>query len=253
MSVVLLAAAARAVGWRRVREKILLFRLAETTREIPSAEDEEAGFAALFFARAEGANEELAVEVGLLRRHYLQLQSAARAELVVGVELVWLRVLLAAGWDVGLGFDLVVVFFELLLFELEGEDALLEGVGEGLGLIFGTALGDHHLPVVEVGVVALLFGEELDPSIQQLGIETSGVGSVFQFLLGLAGDLPGRDHVCGGLRGIGFGELIGRRLVVGLHGLFGLFGLRKLLAPEIDFGIGNEGVLLIGGGGEDSA
>ncbi len=77
------------------------------------------------------AHEHVAPERGALRRHAAQLEAAARAEVVVGLELVGqVRRLLRLGRRQRPRLDDVVLFLDLALFEDHADQQLLEGVGQ---------------------------------------------------------------------------------------------------------------------------
>ncbi len=157
----------------------------------------------------EGVAEHVGPERRALRGHALQLESAAGAEVVVGLELVrQVRRFLRLRARQRPGADDVVLLLHLALFEHHRHEQRLEVGGERVGLLRGAALGDERLPVLQERIEHRPLGQEDQPAVEELVVELVLADDLVLVLLRLAGDLPRRLHVAAGLEGERLGQLL---------------------------------------------
>jgi hypothetical protein len=152
-----------------------------------------------------------------------------------------------------LGDDLAVALLELLLLCDDLEEEALERIGELLSSFFGPALvGNHRLPIGQIGVVLRLVVEEVDPTLERLEVESGLAGRPLRGDLLLTGHTPRRQHVPRGLQRQHAGSLVALRRQVLPETLFQALDELLVLLELLRLVLVRYGVLVVVGVVEDA-
>ncbi len=231
--------------------------VAEPLLETPAAEAEQSRLRHLADHHVVGLeveDERVSIERGPLLRRAAELEAAAGAEVVVGLELVGLvgRLLRLGGGQRPRPDD-VVLLLDLALFEQHTNQQLLERSRELVRFGRRAAARDHLLPVFQVRVEGRLALEEGEPSVEELVIELLLLDDLGLLLLRLTGHLPCGLHVLRGLERERAGQLVAFGAGVVADHLLLAIQLLFLLLPLRDDRLRGERILVVLGVEEHAA